>query len=173
MGVSIHPFSCLRYEGCVYMYITSFLLPSLGTAIEKECRVIRDFYWRVPVKKMFDRKVQNTLHALVVCSLSQTSCDLHTPMTLCGANFLSRYLKNKISRPLVSSLLFLTCCLFVSVSSFSLSLSLSLPHPRRLSPFPFSLSLPLPPLFPILDVSRSCPLAILNRVSLLIRLLST
>ena len=31
-------------------------------AIEKECRVIRDFYWRGPVKKMFEKKVPLHVH---------------------------------------------------------------------------------------------------------------
>ena len=65
--IYIHTCSFWWCEGCVY--ISSVLLPSLGTAIEKECRVIRDFYWRVPVKKMFEKKVQKTTGVLLYDAL--------------------------------------------------------------------------------------------------------
>ena len=39
-------------------FLSSFCDMSTPVAIEKECRVIRDFYWRGPVKKMFEKKVE-------------------------------------------------------------------------------------------------------------------
>ena len=38
-------------------YCSKVVRVSLCAAIEKECRVIKDYYWRSPVKKLFETEV--------------------------------------------------------------------------------------------------------------------
>ena len=54
MSVDGVPTSMILYESCNFH---SFLEFSAVSGIEKECRVIRDFYWKDPITKMFNEKV--------------------------------------------------------------------------------------------------------------------